>query len=153
MWLCLWWSKRPFLLHNCNNYLFSLRSGTTDAWLHLFLLTELLNKGFKILLMFTNMPVCYYVDSNTDVDFPFCSHQFKKKRSAYKDEHWIKVQDSALFWSGLWCLKRITWQTSSITVSYLAVLSTGCFKTWWNSPQIQVLSMSGKASQTRKQRY
>lgn len=54
------------------------------------------------------------------------------------------------FWSGLWRLKCTTWQASSITVSYLAVLSTGFFKTWWNDRQIHVLSMSGKSLSEKK---
>lgn len=100
--------------------------------------------------MITNSPVRLYVDSSRD-SFPFYPHQFKSQRLACEDSTGqIKVLDSALFWSGLWSLKHITWQASSITVSYLAVLSTGGVKTWWNRPQIQVLETSGRSFSERK---
>lgn len=109
-----------------------------------------LNKGFNISVMITNSPVRLYVDSSRD-SFPFYPHQFKSQRLACEDSTGqIKVQDSALFWSGLWSLKHITWQASSITVSYLAVLSTGGVKTWWNRPQIQVLETSGRSFSDKK---
>lgn len=59
-------------------------------------------------------------------------------RFQFEKEHlsiwWIKPHHSAFILSGLCCLRRITWQASSITVSYRARLSTGCFNTWWDSP-------------------
>lgn len=119
-----------------------------EAWLHLFLSTGLLNKGVNISVMITNSPVRLYVDSSRD-SFPFYPHQFKSL-ACEDSTGQIKVLDSALFWSGLWSLKHITWQASSITVSYLAVLSTGGVKTWWNRPQIQVLETSGRSFSERK---